>query len=182
MPSSLPAAREQLELVYSLMYIEGRPGYQQVAFADLMFTALSDLLDYLPEEGVTELLFRLSEGVEAIKVAELYNVLIWSTDARGLIDAEEIQEWFYTKQRRRIEIAAQVDLFPSNSMDESERVIAGLRKQFPDLEHVLKPLAKEVKAQLKEERAWSDYRKETFEMPKEMTPGIMKIIKDIKLR
>ena len=164
------------------MYIEGRPGYRQVAFADLMFTALSDLLDLLPEEGATELLFRMSEGVESIKLAELYNVLIWSADARGVIDAEEIQEWFYSKQRRRIEVATQVDLFPSNSMEESEQVIAGLRKQFPDLDYLLKPLAKEVKAQIKEEQAWSDYRKETFEMPKEMTPGIMKIIKDIKLR
>ncbi|CAH1001217.1 hypothetical protein LEM8419_02116 [Neolewinella maritima] len=182
MSRSLTAAREQLALVYRLMYIEGQPGYQQVAFADTMFTVLSDLLDLLPEEGVTELLFRMSDGVEAIKVAELYNVLIWSADARGVVNGEEIQEWFYTKQRRRIEVVTQVDLFPSNSMDESERVIAGLRKQFPDLDYLLKPLAKEVKAQIKEEKAWSDYRRETFEMPKEMTPGILNIIKDIKLR
>ena len=182
MPRSLAAARQQLARVYDLMFIEGQPGYEQVSFAEEMFTALSDLLDMLPEEGVTELLFRLSDGVPTIKVAELYNVLIWSADSRGTIDAEEIQEWFYTKQRRRIEIACQVDLFPSNSMDESERVIKLLLDRFPDLNYLLKHLLKEVKAQIKEEKAWSDYRRETFEMPKEMTPDIMKIIEGIKLR
>ena len=176
------AAQRQLATVYGLMYIEGQPGYEQITFDERMFTELSDLLDLLPEEGVTELLFRLSEGVPSIKVAELYNVLIWSADSRGTIDAEEIQEWFYTKQRRRVEIAAQVDLFPSNSMEESERILSKLRKRFPDLDYLLKPLLKEIKAQMKEEKAWSDYRRDTFEMPKEMTPDIMKIIKDIKLR
>ena len=122
------------------------------------------------------------KGVSTLKVAELYNVLIWSADARGTIDAEEIQEWFYSKQRRRIEIACQVDLFPSNSMDESERVINLLLDKYPDLDHLLRPLAKEVKAQIKEEKAWSDYRRDTFEMPKELTPDIMKIIAGIKLR
>lgn len=176
------AARRQLAAVYDLMYIEGKPGYEQVSFDERLFSALSELLDLLPSEGVTELLYRLSESVPAIKVAELYNVLIWSADSRGTIDAEEIQEWFYTRQRRRIEIACQVDLFPSNSMDESERVIKLLMDRFPDLHHLLRPLAKEVKAQVKEEKAWSDYRRETFEMPKEITPDILKIIKDIKLR
>ena len=180
--SILDQVRRQLALVYQLMYVEGQPGYQQVSFAESMFTELSELLDLLPEEGVTELLFRLSEGVPALKVAELYNVLIWSADARGVIDAAELQEWFYGKQRRRIEIAAQVDLFPSNSMDESERVIEDLLQKFPDLDYLLRPLAAEVQAQLKEEQAWSDYRRDTFEMPKEMTPGIMKIIRDIKVR
>ncbi|MBB4078936.1 hypothetical protein GGR28_001553 [Lewinella aquimaris] len=182
MSQSLSAVRHQLAIVYDLMYVEGQPGYEQVSLAETMFTELTELLELLPGEGVTELLYRLSEGVPAIKVAELYNVLIWSADARGTIDAEEVQQWFYTKQRRRIEIAAQVDLFPSNSMDECERVIALLRKRFPDLEHLLRPLLKEVKAQIKEEKAWSDYRRDTFEMPKEMTPDIMKIIRGIKSR
>ncbi len=176
------AVRRQLATVYNLMYIEGQAGYEQVTFDERMFGQLSDLLDLLPEEGITELLFRLSDAVPALKVAELYNVLIWSSDTRGTIDAEEIQEWFYSKQRRRIEIAAQVDLFPSNSMDESERILTKLRQRFPDLDYLLKPLLKEIKSQMKEERAWSDYRRETFEMPKEMTPDILKIIKDIKLR
>ncbi|MCP9234422.1 hypothetical protein [Lewinella sp. JB7] len=182
MSKNLPAARQQLALVYELMTISGQPGYQEVTLAESIFTALSDLLELLPDEGVTELLYRLSEGVPAIKVAELYNVLIWSADARGTIDAEEIQQWFYGKQRRRIEIAAQVDLFPSNSMDECERVVGELMKRFPDLDYLLYPLWKEIKAQIKEEKAWSDYRRETFEMPKEMTPDIMKIIRGIKSR
>ena len=164
------------------MYIKGKPGYEEVIFDERLFSELSDLLELLPAEGVTELLFRLSEGTPAMKVAELYNVLIWSADARGTVDPEEIQEWFYGKQRRRIEIACQVDLFPSNSMDESERVIKLLLEQYPDLDHLLYPLAKEIKAQIKEEKAWSDYRRETFEMPKEMTPDILKIIEGIKLR
>ena len=176
------AARRQLATVYALMYIEGKPGYEQVSFDERMFSELSDLLELLPATGTTEVIFRLSEGVPAMKVAELYNVLIWSADSRGTIDAEEIQAWFYTKQRRRIEIAAQVDLFPSNSMDESERVIKMLMASFPDLDYLLYPLHKEIKAQIKEEKAWSDYRRETFEMPKEMTPDIMKIIKNIKTR
>ena len=181
-PVSLPAIRQQLGLVYEQLYIRGKPGQEEVVFAETMFTELMALLDLLPEQDVTELLYRLSEGVEAIKLAELYNVLIWSADARGTVDPEEIQEWFYRKERRRVEVAAQVDLFPSNSMDESERVISDLRKRFPELDYLLRPLAREVQAQLKEEQAWSDYRKETFEMPKEMTPGIMKIIAGIKAR
>ena len=182
MSHSLPAARQQLARVYDLMYIKGKAGYEEVVLDEQLFNELSDLLDLLPDEEVTELLFRLSEGVPTLKVAELYNVLIWSADARGTVDAEEIQEWFYSKQRRRIEIACQVDLFPSNSMDESERVVKLLMEKYPDLDHLLYPLAKEIKAQIKEEKAWSDYRRDTFEMPKEMTPDIMKIIEGIKLR
>ena len=67
-------------------------------------------------------------------------------------------------------------------MDESERIIGELSRRFPDLRYLLMPLMVEVKARIKEEKAWSDYRKETFEMPKEMTPGIMKIIENIKTR
>ncbi|WP_116107183.1 hypothetical protein [Lewinella sp. IMCC34191] len=182
MSRSLPATRQQLARVYDLMYITGKPGYEEVTLAEEMFSTLSDLLDLLPEEGATELLFRLSEGVPALKVAELYNILIWSADARGTIDAEEIQEWFYSKQRRRIEIACQVDLFPSNSMDESERVVKMLLDKYPEIDYLLYPLAKEIKAHLKEEKAWSDYRRDTFEMPKELTPDIMKIIQGIKTR
>lgn len=164
------------------MYIEGEPGYEEVVFEETMFTELMGLLGLLPEEGVTELLFRLSDGLPAIKLAELYNVLIWSADARGTIDPEEIQEWFYGKQRRRVEVAAQVDLFPSNSMEESERILGVLKQQFPDLDYLFQPMLAEVAAQLSEEKAWSDYRKDTFEMPKEMTPGIMRIIEGIKQR
>jgi hypothetical protein len=174
--------RKKLRQVYDLMFIEGQPGYEEVSFAESMFSVLSNLLDLFPDEGVTELIYRLSEGVPAIKVAELYNVLIWSSDARGTIDAEEIQEWFYRKQRRRIEIAARVDLFPSNSMDESERIVTELLRRYPDLDYLLNPILDAVAAQIKEEKAWSDYRRETFEMPKEMTPSILEIIKDIKLR
>ena len=164
------------------MHLRGQPGSEEIVFGEQMFHRLAELLDLLPDEGVTELLLRLSEGVPSLQLAELYNVLIWSADARGVVDPEEIQEWFYGKSRRRIEVASQVDLFPSNSMDESERVIEELLRRFPDLDHLLRPLQLEVAAQVKEERAWSDYRKETFEMPREMTPGIMKIIEGIKLR
>jgi hypothetical protein len=182
MPHPLPTIRHKLARVYDLMLIDGQPGYEEVSFAESMFSELSDLLDLFPDEGVTELIYRLSEGVPALRVAELYNVLIWSADARGTIDPEEIQEWFYTKQRRRIEIAARVDLFPSNSMDESERIVTELLRRYPDLDYLLNPILDAVAAQIKEEKAWSDYRRDTFEMPKEMTPSILEIIKDIKLR
>ena len=168
--------------MYERIYVAGRPGQRQAAFAEDAFEHIAYLLDLLPEENATELIVRLSDGVDDLKVAELYNVLIWSADARGLIDPEEIQQWFYGKQRRRVAIAAQVDIFPSNSMDECERILEILNEQFPDLDYLLRPLAVEVANRQREEKAWSDYRKETFEMPKEMTPSIMNIIKDIKQR
>jgi hypothetical protein len=67
-------------------------------------------------------------------------------------------------------------------MDESERIVTELLRRYPDLDYLLNPILDAVAAQIKEEKAWSDYRRETFEMPKEMTPSILEIIKDIKLR
>lgn len=145
-----------------------------------VFNDVGRFLDLVAGRELSELLYRLSADQPAAKVAELYNLLMWSADERVVLDAEKLQEWFYTRERRRIEIACQLDLFPSNSMDESERVVGELREKMPDLEYLLGPLLKEIKKQLKEEQAWADYRRETFEMPKEMTPGILRIIQGIK--
>lgn len=176
------AIRQQLAKIYDLMYVEGQAGYEQIAYDERLFGELSALLDLLPNEGLTELLYRLSEGVPVLKVAELYNILIWSADARGTVDPEELQGWFYRRERRRVEVVARIDLFPSNSMDESERILAVLQKRFPDLDYLLAPLASEVAHRKAEEEAWSKYRRETFEMPKEVTPSILQIIENIKTR
>ena len=39
------------------MYIEGRPGYEQVSYAEQMFSQLSDLLDMLPDDGSYRIAF-----------------------------------------------------------------------------------------------------------------------------
>lgn len=164
------------------MLIEGRPGYQQVAFGENTFAELLTFLAMVPEERTTELIYRLSEGVEAIKIAELYNVLVWSAENRGGINLEDIQEWFYGKQPRKIEVALRVDVFPSNSMQESQRILAEITKKYPHLKRLCAELLREVDHRLAEEEAWSKYRRDTFEMPKEMTPDIMRMIKSIKER
>jgi len=108
-------AKAQLQKVYDLMLIEGRPGYEQVAFSENTFEELLTFLAMVPREGVTELIYRLSDGAPAIKIAELYNVLCWSAENRGGIALEEIQEWFYGKQARRIEIEQQHAGVPAHS-------------------------------------------------------------------
>ena len=110
----------------------------------------------------------------------MYNVLCWSAENRGGIALEEIQEWFYSKQARRVEIALQVDIFPSNSMQECQRILEEIDKKFRHLHHLCVSLRREVDHRLAEEESWAKYRRDTFAMPKEMTPSIMGIIKDIK--
>lgn len=173
-------ARAQLQKVYDLMVIEGRPGYEQVAFGESTFAELLTFLAMVPKDKITELIYKLSTSVPAIKVAELYNVLCWSAENRGGIALEEIQEWFYGKQVRRVEIALQVDIFPSNSMQECQRILEEIAKKFRHLDHLCVSLRREVDQRLAEEENWAKYRRDTFEMPKEMTPSIMGIIKDIK--
>lgn len=173
-------ARTQLHKVYERMIMEGQPGYEQVAFGENAFEELVTFLAMVPADKVTELIIRLSEGIPAVKVAELYNVLVWSAENRGGIDLEEIQEWFYSKQARRVEIALQVDIFPSNSMQESQRILEEIAKKFPRFKRLCGRLRKEVDHRLAEEESWSKYRRDTFEMPKEMTPGIIDAIKKIK--
>lgn len=180
MPFTPNEAKTQLQKVYDLMLIEGRPGYEQVAFSENTFEELLSFLAMVPRKGVTELIYRLSEGAPAIKIAELYNVLCWSAEDRGGIALEEIQEWFYGKQARRIEIALQVDIFPSNSMQECQRILEEIDKKHRHLHHLCVALRREVDHRLAEEESWAKYRRDTFEMPKEMTPSIMGIIKDIK--
>lgn len=172
--------REQLRRVYDLMLIEGRAGYQQVAFSENTFEELLTFLAMVPAEGVTELIYRLSDGIPAIKIAELYNVLCWSAENQGGVELELIQEWFYGAQPRRIEIALQVDIFPSNSMEESQRILEEIEQKHRHLKHLCRAVRKEVNHRLAEEESWAKYRRDTFEMPKEMTPSIMGIIKDIK--
>jgi len=173
-------ARAQLARVYAMMTLEGRPGYEQVAFSENTFGELLTFLAMVPEKGITELIYRLSDGVPAIKVAELYNVLCWSAENRGGIALEEIQEWFYAKQSRRIEIALQVDIFPSNSMQESQRILEEISGQHRRLKQLCDAVRREVDHRLAEEESWAKYRRDTFEMPKEMTTAIMGIIKNIK--
>ncbi|TXF87731.1 hypothetical protein FUA23_17510 [Neolewinella aurantiaca] len=173
-------ARTQLRKVYDLMVLEGRPGYEQVGFGEETFAELLTFLGMVPREKITELIYKLSEGIPAVKVAELYNVLCWSAENRGGIALEEIQEWFYSKQARRVEIALQVDIFPSNSMQESQRILEEIEKKFRHLRHLCAALRREVDHRLAEEESWAKYRRDTFAMPKEMTPSIMGIIKDIK--
>lgn len=162
------------------MLLEGRAGYEQVAFSENTFEELLTFLAMVPVEGITELIFRLSEGIPAIKVAELYNVLCWSAENQGGIDLEEIQEWFYAPQARRVEIALQVDIFPSNSMEESQRILEEIEQKHRHLKHLCRAVRKEVNHRLAEEESWAKYRRDTFEMPKEMTPSILGIIKEIK--
>jgi len=179
----IPAqARAQLHRVYDRMLLEGRPGYEQVAFGEKAFEELLTFLAMVPQDKVTEVIFRLSDGVEVIKIAELYNILVWSAENRGGVDLEAIQEWFYGKQARKIEIALRVDIFPSNSMQESQRILEEIAKKFPHLKRLCSELRREVDHRLAEEEAWSKYRRDTFEMPKEMTPDIMDMIKRIKGR
>lgn len=162
------------------MLIEGQPGYEKVAFTENAFDELLTFLAMVPAKGITELIYRLSEGVPTIKVADLYNVLVWSAENRGGIDLEAVQEWFYGKQPRRIEIALRVDIFPSNSMQESQRILEDISKRHPQLKRLCAALRREVDHRLAEEEAWAKYRRDTFEMPKEMTPDIMQMIKKIK--
>ena len=162
------------------MLVQGPVGYQQVAFGENAFNELLTFLAMVPEEKITQLIYRLSDGVLAIKVAELYNVLCWSAENRGGIDLEEIQEWFYSGKARLIEIALQVDIFPSNSMEESQRILEVIEQKFRHLRHLVESVRQEVNHRLAEEESWAKYRRDTFEMPKEMTPSIMGIIKNIK--
>ena len=177
---SLPAAREQLRQVYARMILQGAPGYQQVAFGENAFDELLTFLAMVPSEGITKLIYRLSDGIPAIKVAELYNVLCWSAENRGGVDLAEIQEWFYSGKPRPIEIALQVDIFPSNSMQESQRILEEIERKFGHLRQLVRSVRQEVDHRLAEEESWAKYRRDTFEMPKEMTPSIMGIIKNIK--
>lgn len=180
MPFTLAEAKAQLQQVYAQMHIEGQPGYRQVAFGENTFQELLSFLAMVPSENITSLIYRMSDGVEAIKVAELYNVLCWSAENRGGVKLEEIQEWFYGKKARQIEIALQVDIFPSNSMQESQRILEEIEKKHRHLRHLTRAVRREVDARLAEEESWAQYRRDTFEMPKEMTPSIMEIIKDIR--
>lgn len=162
------------------MQVQGRPGYEQVAFGEKAFDELLTFLAMVPEVGITKLIYRLSQGIPALKVAELYNVLCWSAENRGGIDLEEIQEWFYTGNARQIEIALQVDIFPSNSMQESQRILEVIVRKHRHLNHLVDAVRREVDHRLAEEESWAEYRRQTFEMPKEMTPAIMNIIRGIK--
>ena len=66
-------------------------------------------------------------------MAGVYNVLVWSANDENGVDLEEIAEWFYSNKARKIEIALQVDIFPSNSMQESQRILEEIRGKFPHL-------------------------------------------------
>ena len=177
---SAAAARDQLHQVYARMHVQGPPGYQQVAFGENAFDELLTFLAMVPAKNITRLIYRLSAGVPALKVAELYNVLCWSAENRGGVDLEEIQDWFFTGNARQLEIALQVDIFPSNSMEESQRILEAIEKKHRPLRHLVAAVRQEVNHRLAEEESWAKYRRDTFAMPQEMTPSIMARIRAIK--
>ena len=55
-------ARAQLQKVYSLMVLECRPGYEQVAFGEDTFAELLTFLAMVPTDKITELIYKLSDG------------------------------------------------------------------------------------------------------------------------
>lgn len=162
------------------MAVTGRRGRQQVVFGEGAFAELLAFVEMVPADKAIDLLYRLSPTAPAMMVAELFNVLLWSADAKSTIGLEEIAEWFYESQSRKVEIALQVDIFPSNSMEESLRILEEIDKRFPHLRALAAALRVEVNNRLAEEESWAKYRRDTFEMPKEMTGSIMGIIRDIK--
>ncbi len=115
-----------------------------------------------------------------VKGGERENGAGEGTENRGGSALEESQEGFYSKQPRRVEVALQVDIFPSNSMQEAQRILEEIEKKHRHLKHLCVALRREVDHRLAEEENWAKYRRDTFAMPKEVTPSIMGIIKDIK--
>ena len=180
MPTRPQALRTQLDQVYARMATTGRRGHQQVVFGEGAFEELLTFIAMSPEDKVTELIYRLSSDVAPLLVAGVYNVLVWSANGDGGIDLEEIAEWFYSNNSRKIEIALQVDIFPSNSMQESQRILEDIQRRFPQLRRLCRALKVEVDNRLAEEESWAKYRRDTFEMPQEMTGSILNIIRDIK--
>ena len=180
MQSPAQRLKAQLDKVYELMAITGRRGHQQVVFGEGAFAELLEFVEMAPAGKVTELIYRLSPEVAPLLVAGVYNVLIWSADGEGGVDLDELAEWFYSGNPRKIEITLQVDIFPSNSMEESGRILEEIEKKFPHLRRLTQALRVEVDHRLEEEESWAKYRRDTFEMPKEMTGSIMNIIRHIK--
>ena len=180
MQSPAQKLKAQLEKVYALMAITGRRGHQQVVFGEGAFAELLEFIAMAPEGRVTELIYRLSPAVAPLLVAGVYNVLLWSESGEDGVDLNELAEWFYSDNPRKVEIALQVDIFPSNSMEESQRVLDAIDQKFPQLRRLTAALRVEVDHRLEEEESWARYRRDTFEMPKEMTGSIMNIIRNIK--
>ena len=173
--------RQQLRKVYDQLHLSGHGQAAEVAFGEGMFNELLTFLALVPEDGdLLEIIFRASDGVPAIKIAEVFNVLLWSAEDQAGIDLTDLQEWFYSEQPRRVEVALRCDIYPSNSMQESQRILEKIERKWRHLRYLCAALRREVDYRLAEEEQWAKYRRDTFEMPKEMTPSIMGIIKDIK--
>ena len=180
MANPAQALKAQLEKVFERMAVTGRRGRQQVVFGEGAFGELLQFLEMTPEGKEIELLYRLSHDASTLMVAELFNVLIWSAEDGGAFDMQELAEWFYSEHPRKVEIALQVDIFPSNSMEESKRILELIRQKHPHLRRLTDALQVEIDHRLEEEESWARYRRETFEMPKEMTGRIMGLIENIK--
>ncbi len=162
------------------MAVTGSGRRRRVVFGEGAFAELLEFLALVPADRAVAAIYRLSPDAPTIMVAELFNVLLWSAEKGEGIDLDALTEWFYSGVARKIEIALQIDIFPSNSMEESERILDEIDRRFPALSHLCADLRTEVSHRKEEEESWARYRRETFEMPKEMTGSILEIIRDIK--
>ena len=180
MPTRAQALKQQLDLVYDRIGIKKRRGEEQVVFGEGAFGELLKFIEMVPEHNLVGVIFRLSPQTRPLLIAAVFNILLWSADGRGSLDLEAIAEWFYSGQAKKIEIALQVDIFPSNSMEESKRILAEIERKFPHLSDLCQELLVEVNNRLAEEESWAKYRRDTFEMPQEMTGSIMGMIRKIK--
>ncbi|NJC28153.1 hypothetical protein [Neolewinella antarctica] len=180
MSTRIQALKDQLEKVYALMGVTGRRGQQRVVFGEGAFGELLQFIDMAPDDKLTDLIYRMSGDHPPLFIAAVFNILVWSAESGETVDVEEIAEWFYSDQAKKVEIALQVDIFPSNSMEESQRILTEIERKFPHLRQLCADLKAEVDHRLEEEESWAKYRRDTFEMPKEMTGSILNIIRDIK--
>ena len=103
--------------------------------SDRTFQLVDELL---ARYGQTDLAHRLYDAIAPSRpwqqVADLFGILIWSTNDNGFSLMREMEHWLESADDvRKIQIALHLDVYPFTDRAEMERVLAEVARRHPEV-------------------------------------------------
>lgn len=102
---------------------------------DESFYLVNCLLDEYGENKLASLLYReIDKSIDWNVIADLFNILIWSTSDNGSQLIRETNKWLIEAEDiRKIKIALNLDVYPFKEQDKMERVLNDIKSKYPNL-------------------------------------------------
>lgn len=122
--------KKRLDSIYEQMVLS--EGY--IETTDEAEEEIEKFIDFYESEDYPELIVEYSEGVCAMKIASVFDSLVWMTNDNGEYLVETYRNWLESGDKRKIEIVLSTSMvFPYPDMQHFGNLLDDTQTRFPDL-------------------------------------------------